>query len=90
MFCSVLLYASNNRAGEAGAGAHRRATVAQALRLHGLPLATVGDRIDEEVTPHGVDLHEVVLGGSHDAAVPVKLGIVPEDPRRLPAVREGS
>src|SRR5204863_4882771 len=61
-----------SRAHHAGAAAHRRTAVAELLRLHGLPLAAVRDRVEAEVVADGVDVHEVVAGVRRDAAVAIQ------------------
>src|SRR3990170_94792 len=60
------IHCADNGAGEPRAAPHRRAAVAQLLGLHGLALAAVGDRVETEVRPHRVHLHQVVLGIGHD------------------------
>src|SRR3990172_6562647 len=67
------IHYADNRAREPRAAPHRRAAVAQLLGLHGLALAAVGDRVEAEVRPHRVHLHQVVLGVGHDAAIPIEL-----------------
>src|SRR3989442_11454088 len=73
------MWGSSSAAREPGAAAHRRAAVAELLRLHRLPLAAVRDRVEAEVKAHRVHVHEGVARVGHDAAVP---GAAPE--RRLP------
>src|SRR5215813_323668 len=55
------------------ARSHRRASVAELLGLHRLPLAAVRDRVETEVRADGVDVHEVVPRVGGDAAVAVEL-----------------
>src|SRR3990172_5500668 len=66
------IHYADNRAREPRAAPHRRAAVAQLLGLHGLALAAVGDRVEAEVRPHRIHLHQVVLGVGHDAAIPIE------------------
>src|SRR3989441_4775039 len=55
-----------------GPAAHRGAPVAELLRLHGLALAAVGDRVEQEVRADGVHVHQVVAAVGGDAAVAVE------------------
>src|SRR5262249_51918347 len=56
----------------AGGAARGRPAVTELLRLHGLALAAVGNRIEQEVRADGVDVHQVVAAVGRDAAVTVE------------------
>src|SRR2546427_2422384 len=52
--------------------AHRRSSVAELLRLHGLALAAVRNRVEQEVGADGIHVHQVIAAVGGDAAVPVE------------------
>src|SRR5437870_8302476 len=52
--------------------AHRRSSVAELLRLHGLALAAVRNRVEQEVGADGIHVHQVIAAVVGDAAVLVK------------------
>src|SRR5437660_11014623 len=51
--------------------AHRRSSVAELLRLHGLALAAVRNRVEQEVGADGIHVHQVIEAVGGDAAVSV-------------------
>src|SRR5947209_18640869 len=52
--------------------AHRRSSVAELLRLHGLALAAVRNRVEQEVGADGIHVHQVIAAVGGDAAVSVE------------------
>src|SRR5262249_32543619 len=52
--------------------AHRRSSVAELLRLHGLSLAAVRNRVEQEVGADGIHVHQVITAVGGDAAVSVE------------------
>src|SRR2546427_12553637 len=51
--------------------AHRRSSVAELLRLHGLALAAVRNRVEQEVGADGLHVHQVIAAVGGHAAVSV-------------------
>src|SRR5689334_4123155 len=62
----------SSASGDAGAAAQRGTAVAELLGLHRLPLAAVGDGIDPEVAPDGVDVQQEISRVGGDATVAVQ------------------
>src|SRR5207249_9796583 len=52
--------------------AHRRSSVAELLRLHGLALAAVRNRVEQEVGADGIHVHQVIAAVAGDAPASVE------------------